>query len=66
MVKNIVDATEEVVESAHDESEATRPIVDAGQPEASIACPDEDLMASSVKAVAVVPRAGASSVEPLP
>ena len=30
MVKNAVDAAEDVVESAHDESEATCPIVDAG------------------------------------
>ena len=29
MVKNAVDAAEDVVESAHDESEATCPIVDA-------------------------------------
>ena len=55
-----------MAESTHNESEATHPIVDAGQSEASIARVDEDLMASSVKATAVVLGAGASSVEPLP
>jgi len=55
-----------VVESAHDEPEAARPTVDAGQPEASIARPDEYLMASSVKAAVVAPGVGASSVDPLP
>ena len=55
-----------MVESAHDEPEAARPTVDAGQPEASIARPDEYLMASSVKAAVVAPGVGASSVDPLP
>lgn len=43
-----------------------RPVGDAGQPEASVARLDEDLMGSSIKAATVVPVAGASGVDPLP
>ena len=66
MAKNAEDVAEEVAESTHNESEAACPIIDAGQSEASIARMDKDLMASSVKATAIVLGAGASSVELLP
>jgi hypothetical protein len=66
MAKNTEDAAEELAESTHNESEAARPIVDAGQLEAFVARPDEDLMASSIMVKAIVLGVGASSVAPLP
>lgn len=54
IAKNAEDVAEEVRESTHNESEASRPIVDAGQSEVSVARPDEDMMASFVKVTTVV------------
>lgn len=65
--KNAKDATtEEVVESTHDGTDATRLSARAGQSVSSIARPHEDLMSSSVQAMVAISGIEVSGVAPLP